>query len=110
VACYKSRKLKEHEGHYATHDLELVAIAHTLNMWRHYLMGKRFELRTNHSGVKYLFGQPNLNVRKTGGYISLVSMTLITSISNEKRTGWLVHFVGGCMRCMLQPLACTNQI
>jgi hypothetical protein len=33
-------------------------------MWRHYLMGRRFELRTNHSGLKYLFGQPTLNARK----------------------------------------------
>jgi hypothetical protein len=32
----------EHERKYATHDLELDAIVHTLNMWRHYLMGKRF--------------------------------------------------------------------
>jgi hypothetical protein len=64
VVCYESRKLKEHERHYATHDLELAAIVHALNMWRHYLMGKIFELRTNHSGLKYLFGQPTLNARK----------------------------------------------
>jgi hypothetical protein len=40
VICYKSRKLKEHERLYATHDLELVAIVHALKMWQHYLMGK----------------------------------------------------------------------
>jgi hypothetical protein len=28
--CYESRKLKEHERHYATHDLELVVIVHAL--------------------------------------------------------------------------------
>jgi hypothetical protein len=28
VVCYESRKLKEHERIYATHDLELVAIVH----------------------------------------------------------------------------------
>jgi hypothetical protein len=33
-------------------------------MWRHYLMGIIFELRTNHNGLKYLFGQPTLNVRQ----------------------------------------------
>jgi hypothetical protein len=27
-------------------------------------MGKIFELRTNHSGLKYLFGWPSLNARK----------------------------------------------
>jgi hypothetical protein len=47
--------LKEHERHYATHDLELEARVHALRKWRHYLMGKSFELRTYHNGLKYLF-------------------------------------------------------
>ena len=64
MVCFESRKLKEHERNYATHDLELVAIVHALKMWRHYLMGKRFELRTHHNGLKYLFDQPNLNSRQ----------------------------------------------
>jgi hypothetical protein len=63
IICYEYRKLKEHERNYATHDLELEAIVHTLNKWIHYLMGRRFELRTNHNGLKYLFDQPNLNAR-----------------------------------------------
>jgi hypothetical protein len=65
VVCYESRKLKEHERIYATHDLELETIVHTLNKWRHYLMGKRFELRTNHYGLKYLFDQRTLNSRQS---------------------------------------------
>ena len=55
IICYESRKLNEHEKNYATHDLELAAIVHALKMRRHYLMGKRFELRTDHCGLKYLF-------------------------------------------------------
>jgi hypothetical protein len=65
VICYESRKLKEHERNYATHDLELATIVHALKKWRHYLMGKRFELRTYHNGLKYLFDQPNLNARQS---------------------------------------------
>ena len=65
VICYESRKLKEHERHYATHDLELETIVHALRKWRHYLMGKRFELRTDHNGQKYLFDQPTLNARQS---------------------------------------------
>jgi hypothetical protein len=42
VICYESRKLKEHKKNYATHDLELATIIHTLRKWRHYLMGRRF--------------------------------------------------------------------
>ena len=64
VVCYESRKLKEHENNYATHDLELIAIVHALKMWRHYLMGIRFELRIGHCGLKYLFDHPTLNDRK----------------------------------------------
>jgi hypothetical protein len=65
VIGYESKNIKEHERNYATHDLELASIVHALKMWRHYLMGKRFELRTNHSGLKYLFEQPTLNARQT---------------------------------------------
>jgi hypothetical protein len=61
VFSYESRNLKEHERNYATHDLDLASIVHVLNMWRNYLMGKRFELRTYHSGLKYIFEQPTLN-------------------------------------------------
>jgi len=55
VVCYESRNLKEHERNYATHDLELETMVHSLNIWRHYLMGRKFELRIDHSGIKYLF-------------------------------------------------------
>ena len=61
MISYESRNLKEHEQNYATHDLELVTIIHALKMWRHYLMGNFFLLRTDHDGLKYLFEQHNLN-------------------------------------------------
>ena len=58
-------KLREHERHYVTHDLELAAIVPGMRKWRHYLMGIRFELRTDHNGLKYLFDQPTLNARQS---------------------------------------------
>ena len=60
VICYESRKLKEHERNYATHDLELATIVHALKMWTHYLMGIIY-----HCGLKYLFDQSTLNSRKS---------------------------------------------
>jgi hypothetical protein len=72
VVCYESIKLKEHEINYANHDLELAEIVHALKMWRHYLMGKKFEIRTNHCGLKNLFRKPTLNARKTR-WIDLLS-------------------------------------
>jgi hypothetical protein len=64
VVCYESRKLNEHKVNYVTHDLELAAIVHALKMWRHYLLGRKFVLMTDHYGLRYLFDQPNLNARQ----------------------------------------------
>ena len=64
VVCYESRKLKDCEKNYATHDLKIAAIVHSLKLWRHYLMGRKFQLRKDHCGLKYLFDQPTLNARK----------------------------------------------
>jgi hypothetical protein len=61
VIGYESKNVKEHENNYDTHDLELVSIVHALKRWRHYHMGNRFELRTYHNGLEYLFEHPNLN-------------------------------------------------
>lgn len=64
VVAHKSKKLKLHEVNYAPCDLELVVIVHALKMWQHYLLGKPFGLKTNHMGLRYIFTQPNLNVRQ----------------------------------------------
>ena len=55
VVCYESWKLNEHEKNYLTHDLELTSIIHALKMWRHYLLGRRFVLMSDHIGLRYLF-------------------------------------------------------
>ena len=55
VVGYESRKLKENENNYANPDIELASIVHALKMWRHYLMGRKFELSIDHYGLKYLF-------------------------------------------------------
>jgi hypothetical protein len=49
---------------YLTHDLELAAVVHAIKIWRHYLMGKRYELYTDHKSLKYIFIQSNLNLRQ----------------------------------------------
>jgi hypothetical protein len=49
---------------YPTHDLELAAVVYALKIWRHYLMGKRCELYTDHKSLKYIFTQSDLNLRQ----------------------------------------------
>jgi len=71
LVCYESWKRNEHEKNYSMHDLELAAIIHALKMWRHYLLGRRFVLMRDHSGLRYLFDQPNLNSRQARWLVTL---------------------------------------
>jgi hypothetical protein len=63
LVAYASRQLRKHQVNYPNHDLELTAMVHALKIWRHYLMGKRCELYTDHKSLKYIFTQSNLNLR-----------------------------------------------
>ena len=72
VIAYASRKLKKHEDLYAMHDLELAAVMLALKLWRHYLIGRRFELRIDHQSLKNLFTQRDLNARQ-GRWSELMS-------------------------------------
>jgi hypothetical protein len=62
--AYTSQQLWRHEEHYPTHDLELLAFVHTLKVWRHYLLGNLVHIYTDHKSLKYLFIQPDLNMRQ----------------------------------------------
>nr|CAD40007.3 OSJNBb0052B05.10 [Oryza sativa Japonica Group] len=64
VVAYASRQLHPHEKNYPTHDLELAAVVHALKIWRHYLFGTRREVYTDHKSLKYIFTQPDLNMRQ----------------------------------------------
>lgn len=63
VIAYASLHLKTHEANYATHDLEFLVVVFSLKLWRHYLLGTKFELFTDHRSLKYIFSQKDLNQR-----------------------------------------------
>jgi hypothetical protein len=64
VVAYASRQLRKHEEKYPTHDLELAAVVHALKICRHYIIGKRCEVYSDHKSLKYIFTQPDLNLRQ----------------------------------------------
>ena len=64
VIAYASRQLRVHELNYPTHDLELAAVIFALKLWRHYLLGDRVEIYTDHKSLKYVFTQKDLNMRQ----------------------------------------------
>jgi hypothetical protein len=55
VIAYASRQLRKHELNYPTHDLELVAVVHALKIWRHYVMGTKCQVYTDHKSLKYIY-------------------------------------------------------
>ena len=44
--------------------MELVAIVFALKAWRYYLHGEQFEVFSNHTSLKYIFTQQDLNMRQ----------------------------------------------
>jgi hypothetical protein len=62
--AYVLRNLKKHKEIYATHDLELATVMLALKLWRHYLVGRNFEIKTDHQSLNHLFTQRDLNARK----------------------------------------------
>jgi hypothetical protein len=55
VVAYASRQLRKHEEHYPSHDLDLAAVVHALKIWKHYLIGNRCEIYSDHKSLKYIF-------------------------------------------------------
>jgi hypothetical protein len=64
VITYASRQLRKHELNYPTHDLELAAVVHALKIWRHYIIGNKCQVYTDHKSLKYIFTQKDLNLRQ----------------------------------------------
>jgi hypothetical protein len=62
VIAYVSRQLRKHELNYPTHDLELAVVVHALKIWRHYIMGTKCQVYTDHKSLKYIFTQKDLNL------------------------------------------------
>ena len=48
VIAYAFRQLRPREKNYPTHDLELAAVILASKIWRHYLLGDRVLIYTDH--------------------------------------------------------------
>jgi hypothetical protein len=64
VVLYASRQLRKHAENYPTHELELTSVVHALKIWRHYLIGHRCKIYSDHKSLKYIFTQTDLNLRQ----------------------------------------------
>ena len=56
VIAYASKKLDRHQQNYSVTRRELLAMVTFVNQFKHYLLGRRFLLRTDHGSLRWLFG------------------------------------------------------
>jgi hypothetical protein len=64
VISYSAQQLRCHKENYPTHDLELVAVVMAFRTWRHYRFGNVVHIYTDNKSLKYVFTQPDLNMRQ----------------------------------------------
>ena len=62
--AYESHKLSEAERRYTAQEKEMLAVIHCLRVWRHYLLGSKFVVKTDNSAVSHFFTQPKLTPKQ----------------------------------------------
>ena len=62
--AYTSRKMNPAERRYATHEKELLAIIHALRVWRVYLEGRKFSIKSDHATLTHFKNQLTLTRRQ----------------------------------------------
>ena len=61
---FESRKLKNVELRYSTHEKEMTAVIHCLEVWKHYLLGTRFTVVTDNVANTYFKTQKKLSPKQ----------------------------------------------
>jgi hypothetical protein len=58
--CYHSKIFTQEVINYLTYDKELYALVQSVKKWKHYLMGKKTIIHTDHQPLQYLQSQTKL--------------------------------------------------
>jgi transposase InsO family protein len=79
VICYGSRVLTKQEKRYCVTRRELLAVVHFVKMYRHYLIGQHFIIRSDHAALRWLksFKEPEGQVARWLEVLDTYNYTLI---------------------------------
>jgi len=84
VIAFASNKLSTTEARYCTTRRELLAVVRYIHFFHHYLIGKRFILRTDHQSLKWLF---SWKMPSTSQYFSWLSQLQLYDFEIQYRPG-----------------------
>lgn len=59
--AFESFKLNETEQPFTVHEKEMTALVHCLRLWRHFLLGGKFEIQTDNLAMSYFDTQKKRN-------------------------------------------------
>ncbi|GJT50986.1 ATP-binding cassette subfamily C member 8 [Tanacetum coccineum] len=62
--AFESSKLNEMERKYTMQEKEMTAVVHCLRIWRHYLLGSRFVIKTDNIATSYFQTQKKLSPKQ----------------------------------------------
>jgi hypothetical protein len=62
--AFLSKSLNKVERNYQVHDREMLAIIRALTEWRHYVIGKEFDIWSDHKNLSWFMTKQNLNRRQ----------------------------------------------
>ena len=62
--AYESQKLNDTERRYTVQEKEMTAVVHCLRVWRHYLLGSRFVVKTDNVTTSYFQTQKKLSPKQ----------------------------------------------
>ena len=85
VIAYDSHKFDKAERLKSVYEQELLGIRYALQVWRHYLHGRHFTLRTDHRTLRFFLTQPKLTPRQARALDEIQSFDFdIVHISGTK--------------------------
>ena len=61
--AYESRKLNDAERRYTVSEKKMLAVVHCLRVWRQYLLGSQFIVKTDNSIICHFFDQSKLTAK-----------------------------------------------
>ena len=64
AVAFESRRLRDVELHASIYEKELLAVVHALSIWKHYLLGADFLIKTDHQSLRYFLTQRKLSEKQ----------------------------------------------